>query len=77
MKRTTHLILVSRIKASPIHLSIQPNEYVGFPYAGWWKEGEGKGRERIHSPLHPCTTVPEWNSLCWLVEYEREERGGR
>jgi hypothetical protein len=21
-----------------------PDEYVSFPYAGWWKEGEEKGR---------------------------------
>jgi hypothetical protein len=29
------------------YLRIEPSEYVGFPYAGWWKEREGKGRGRI------------------------------
>jgi hypothetical protein len=36
------------------YLKIQPREYVGFPFAGWWKEGEGKEKGEIHSPLHPC-----------------------
>jgi hypothetical protein len=39
------------------------------------KEREEKGRERIHSPLLPCMRVPEWNSLFWLVESVREEKG--
>jgi hypothetical protein len=37
----------------------------------------GKGRGKIHSPLHPCTRGPEWSSLCWLVESEREEKERR
>jgi hypothetical protein len=75
MKRTRHLILVKQDQSMSQHLRTHPREYVGFPYAGWWKEGEGKERGRIHSPLHPCTRAPEWNFLCWLVT-EREERGG-
>jgi hypothetical protein len=29
------------------YLRIQPNECIDFPYAGWWKEKEGKGRGKI------------------------------
>jgi hypothetical protein len=24
------------------YLRIQPSEYVGFPYAGWWRKREGR-----------------------------------
>jgi hypothetical protein len=34
-----------------------------------------KGREKIHLPLHSCIRTSDWNSLCWLVESEREEKG--
>jgi hypothetical protein len=34
-------------------VNIQPSEYVGFLYAGWWKEREGKER-RIY-PLRERT----------------------
>jgi hypothetical protein len=38
----------------------------------------GKGRGKIHSPLHPYTRGLEWNSLCWLMENERgENKGGK
>jgi hypothetical protein len=37
----------------------------------------GKRRWKIHSPLHPCTRAPEWNSLCLLVESEREKKERR
>jgi hypothetical protein len=39
----------------------------------------GKERGKIHLPLHPCTRAPEWNSLHWLVEIERERKreGGK
>jgi hypothetical protein len=39
-------------------VKIQTSEYVGFPYTGWWKEREGKGRKKsillrvIPPPLH-------------------------
>jgi hypothetical protein len=36
-------------------------------------EGEKEGKGKIYSLLHPCTRVPKWNSLWWLVEHEREE----
>jgi hypothetical protein len=36
-----------------------------------------KGRGKVHSPLHPCTMTPKWNSLCWLVESEGEEKERR
>jgi hypothetical protein len=26
---------------------------------------------RERTILHPCMRVPEWNSLCWLVERDR------
>jgi hypothetical protein len=39
----------------------------------WLVDRERKGRGRIHLPLHPCMMTHEWNSLCWLVESEREE----
>jgi hypothetical protein len=42
------------------YLRIQQSEYVGFPYAGWWEEREGKGRRKIHSspsPLHKGSRV--------------------
>jgi hypothetical protein len=31
----------------------------------------------VNSPVHSCTRAPEWNSLCWLVEDEREEKERR
>jgi hypothetical protein len=34
-------------------------------------------RGKIHLLLHPCTRAPDWNSLCWLVEREKEEKGRR
>jgi hypothetical protein len=37
----------------------------------------GNGRGKIHSPLHPCTSAPEWNFQCWLVERKREEKEKR
>jgi hypothetical protein len=37
---------------------------------------EKEGKWEIHSPLHPYTIAPEWNSLCWLGESEREEKKG-
>jgi hypothetical protein len=77
MKRTNHLIFGYQDRSISQYLRIQPSEYVDFPYAGWWKEREGKRRERFHSLLHSCMRGPEWNSLCWLVESESEERGGR
>jgi hypothetical protein len=43
--------LVSRSKHSQ-YLRIEPSEYVGFLYAGWWKDRDGKGREKTVSPLH-------------------------
>jgi hypothetical protein len=43
--------------------------------AGGKRERQGKGQ--IHSPLHPCTKAPEWNSLCWLMESEKEEKEWR
>jgi hypothetical protein len=43
--------------------------------AGGKRKKEGKGE--IHSPLYPCTRIPEWNSLCWLVESEGEEKEKR
>jgi hypothetical protein len=37
------------------------------------KEREGReGRKSIH-PSNPYMRVPEWNSLCWLVESERRK----
>jgi hypothetical protein len=42
MKGTSHLFLVSRIKALQC-LRIQPGgEYISFPCAGWWRERKGK-----------------------------------
>jgi hypothetical protein len=35
---------------------------------------KGKGKGKVHSPLHLYMTDTEWNSLCWLVESEREEK---
>jgi hypothetical protein len=32
-----------------------------------------KGRRRIYSLLHPCKRALEWNSLCFLVEGERNK----
>jgi hypothetical protein len=37
----------------------------------------GKGRRKIHSPFHLCMRIPEWHSLCWLVESERGEKERR
>jgi hypothetical protein len=33
-----------------------------------------KGSGKIHLPLHSYMRVPEWNSLCWLVESEIQEK---
>jgi hypothetical protein len=43
--------------------------------AGGKREREGK-RESPFTPL-PLHRAPEWNSLCWLVESEREEKERR
>jgi hypothetical protein len=39
------------------------------------ERGERKG-ENSFTP-HPCTQAPEWNSLCWLGDSEREEKERR
>jgi hypothetical protein len=44
--------------------------------AGGKREREREGGKFIH-PLHPCIRVPEWNSLCWLVDRETERKGRR
>jgi hypothetical protein len=41
--------LVRRIRALPVFKDIANGKYVGFPYAGWWKEREEKGRGKICS----------------------------
>jgi hypothetical protein len=43
------------------YLRIEPSEYVGFPYADWWRDMEREGRKiyllrENHSPeCHPTT----------------------
>jgi hypothetical protein len=32
-----------------------------------------ENRDNPFTP-HPCTRLPEWSSLCWLAESEREEK---
>jgi hypothetical protein len=44
--------------------------------AGRKKEGE-REEGKYQSPLHPCMRTREWNSLCWPVKREREEKGRR
>jgi hypothetical protein len=41
------------------------------------KEREGREGKKIHSSFHPYTRAPEWNSLRWLVDSEREEKERR
>jgi hypothetical protein len=68
MKRTSHLIFAYQDQSISQYLRIQPSEYVGFLYAGWWKEREReKGEEE--NPFTP--PLLHKGSLCWLVERER------
>jgi hypothetical protein len=49
---------------------IQPTEYIGFPYAGWWKEREGKGRGIY--PLRESTILLRISLSTHAQERKRE-----
>jgi hypothetical protein len=63
------LVILFRLAGSKhyLYLRIHPSEYVGFPYAGWWRE-RGNGKEE-NCPLQEIESFPRSSSCpCYIKD---------